>query len=609
MLAVAAGGHVKLRNIRTGEESAITLPRNFRVGSLAISRDGTKLAIGSSSDIGAATVRIYDTRTLQTLRTFRDGPDAANAIVFSPDGKQLFVGGGNSSVSIWDIDSPGEPEILAANGTVFLDLSRDGKMLAAGSINQQTNTFPVLLWDLSVKEKRSKELLGHGAKVTSVAFSPDGDMLATGSMDRTVRLWDPRTGYPIRVLSLASRVFCVAFSRRGHYLAIGLEDGSIKLYDAIENLDGPTLIGHHHPVTSLSFGAGRVLFSSDNKRLSQPDDPELLFEESSKTTVKEWDVNALTREQTPFRFTQETRSIRDLAYSADGKILVAPAFENTTFLDAETNKPIEMAGEQKLRIVSAAFSPDNKRMASIELDRNNRTVIVVRSLPDLKPVAESIDGKGVLYLAFSPSGKLLVTCTADSDVEVWDAGSSKLVSAWRPDGILTAIAFHADDKVITLHNTGQVNVWNVNSQKSLTEFQLSRKDTDATADSYAVSPDGRYFAASYPSGTAVLYNGKGTPIATFKSQAEGFPVLAFSSNGRLLATGGVDGMVKLWDTTSRRELLTLRGTPYPVLSIAFSRDETKLATLDSRGYVRVWRAPVDASIAASAPLGFAQKVR
>ncbi len=599
MLAVAAGGNVKLRDIRSTEEGSITLPREFRVGSLAISPDRTKLAIGSSSSMRGATIRIYDTKTLQPVRSLREDADAANSMVFSPDGKQLIVGGGKSSVSIWDVDPPvPKPEVLPANGTVFLDVSRDGKMLAAGSMNQETNTFPVLLWNISDKEKRSKELLGHGGKVTSVAFSPNGDMLATGSMDRTVRLWDPRTGYPLRVLSYASRVFCVAFSRRGHYLAIGLEDGSIKLYDAIEKLDGPTLIGHHHPVTSLSFGAGRVLFSSDNKRLSEPDDPELLFAESSKTTVKEWDVSALTREQTPFRFTKEG-SLRGLVYSGDGKVLVAPSDENTTFFDAETNKPIEMPEEQKLKIFSAAFSPDNKLMASTELDRNSRGVIVIRSLPDLKPVGESMDGSGVLYLAFSPSSKFLVTCTADSDVEVWDAGSSKPVAAWRPDGILTAIAFPADDKVITLHNTGEVNVWNVNSQKLLTKFQLSRKDTDVEAESFAVSPDGRYFAAAFADGTAVLYNGAGTPIATFKSQAEDAPILAFSSNGRLLATGGVEGTVKLWDTTSRRELLTLRGTPYPVLSIAFSRDETKLATLDGRGYVRVWRAPLNAGIVAS----------
>jgi WD40 repeat protein len=94
-------------------------------------------------------------------------------------------------------------------------------------------------------------------------------MLATGSMDKTVRLWDTQTGNLISVLTFASRVFSVAFSRRGHYLAIGLEDGSIKLYDAVAKLDGPTLIGHHQAVTSLSLCCGQnsVLAATINEAL------------------------------------------------------------------------------------------------------------------------------------------------------------------------------------------------------------------------------------------------------------------------------------------------------------------------------------------------------
>ena len=114
------------------------------------------------------------------------------------------------------------------------------------------------------------------------------------------------------------------------------------------------------------------------------------------------------------------------------------------------------------------------------------------------------------------------------------------------------------------------------------------------AETSAVSLDGRFFALGYKDGRAVLYNSAGEPLPAFKSQAENAPVVAFSRNGKLLATGNYDGTVKLWDTTSRRELLTLRGTPYPVVSIAFSNDETKLASLDAYGYLRVWHAPIGA---------------
>jgi WD40 repeat protein len=119
----------------------------------------------------------------------------------------------------------------------------------------------------------------------------------------------------------------------------------------------------------------------------------------------------------------------------------------------------------------------------------------------------------------------------------------------------------------------------------------SEKHQESVAGEFAVSPDGRYFATSYSYGIAVLYDSIGKPIATFKCQPEKAPILAFSADGRLLASGSLDGIVKLWDTTSRRELLTMRGTPYPVGAIAFSRDESKMAVLDDYGYVRIWNAP------------------
>ena len=603
MLAMGAGHKIILQDIATRKERPITLPEDFSVGSLAISPDGKKLAVGHASSGEGATILLYDTTTLKPLEpTGTLNSAGPNMLIFSSD-SQLIVGENTGSVSIWDLKS-GESELLPSKGTVFVDVSRDGKMIAAGSINDATKTFPVLLWEMSDTKKAPKELLGHGRKITSVAFSPDSEMLATGSMDKTVRLWDPKTGYPVRVLSFVSSPLSLAFSRRGHFLAIGFEDGSIKLYDARENLHGPTLIGHHQAVTFLSFATDRILVSSDNKLVSGPDDEELFFSEDGETSIKEWDIAALTYEQTAFRPKKIQHAYEgDLVYSPDGKTLIARTDVNTTLINIDTNRPIETPPNQNFEV--RAISHDSKLMATVRPDDANSEVIVIRDASTQSSIGSIPGGRNLSCLTFSSDNKFFTTCNrTEGAVKIWDVASSKLVTtlpAANKD-IVLGLSFASDNRVLVLYESGMATLWDIRSQKPVSEFKLSKKDSRRDTEDlllptphFAVSPDGLHFVATYNDGIAVMYDMGGKPRATFKCQPENAPAVAFSPNGKLLATGNYDGTIKLWDAASYRELLTLKGTPYEVLSIAFSPDETKLAILDSYGYMRVWHAPTGAS--------------
>jgi len=209
------------------------------------------------------------------------------SVAFSPDGK-LLASGSWKVIKLWEVATGREVRTLTGHTDWVRSVafSPDGRLLASGSCGQPLTQSPwcaqgeIKLWDVA-SGSLVRTLSGHTWWVLSVAFSPDGRLLASGSWDGwdgTIKLWEVATGREVRTLSGHERgVRSVAFSPDGRLLASGSEDDTIKLWEVATGREVRTLSGHERDVRSVAFSPdGRLLASG-----------------SGDKTIKLWDISDL----------------------------------------------------------------------------------------------------------------------------------------------------------------------------------------------------------------------------------------------------------------------------------------------------------------------------
>ncbi len=439
--------------------------------------------------------------------------------------------------------------------------SPDGSVLASGHADGGIRLRDVRTgWEI-------RHLTGHAASVWSVAFSPDGQSLASAGDDKTVRLWSTASGQTIRELTgHAASVWSVAFSPDGQTLASAGDDKTVRLWSTASGQTIRELTGHAASVLSVAF-------SPDGQTLATAGDDK---------TVRLWSTAS---GQTIRELTGHAESVWSVAFSPDGQSLASAGADRTVRLwsTASGQTICELTGHAQY-VRSVAFSPDGQSLASASADKTVR----LWSTASGQTIRELIGhAASVRSVAFSPDGQSLASASDDKTVRLWSTASGQTIReltgyanlvrsvAFGPDG--QSLASAGDDKTVRL--------WSTASGQTIRELTGQA----ASVRSVAFSPDGQSLASASAVNTVRLWStASGQTIREFTGHAASVRSVAFSPDGQSLASASADNTVRLWSTASGQTIRKLTGHAAAVWSVAFSPDGQSLASASNDKTVRLW---------------------
>ena len=391
--------------------------------------------------------------------------------------------------------------------------SPDGQMLASCGGGQGSNGA-INLWDAATGE-HLKDLTGYyGGEVSGIAFSSDGQTLAgsVGFKEYTVRLWDVGTGTELKHLTEHAReVSSVALSPNGDMLASVNDDNIIRLWDVATRQQKRTLIGHDTDDKRVNS----IVFSPDGQTLA-----------SSADRVREinlWNITTGARKTIPTEHVPF-----NLVLSPDGRTLAGTAVDKTIRLwDITTGQINKILKGHTSSVMSVAFSPDGQTLASGDWDATIRLwdVATGEELKTFEGDPETLTRHTteVTSLAFSPNGDILASRSQDQAFPSRAGFLGEMIILWD---------------VVTGEPLGRPIVAGV-PDYSRGSFEKN----------VAFSPEGGVLAYG-EFDTIVLWDvATGEELKTFSGHREAVSKIAISGNGRTLASGSHDGTVLLWDLT------------------------------------------------------------